>query len=79
MVRFFLIVSIALKKRCLKIFKCINKKTFLDEIGCIVGNDLSRNLFDCWVEAALQEFIPSPSYWRTLATLTTKWIQHVFL
>lgn len=56
-------------------FMKLNK--ILDEIGCLMSNDLSHALFDCWVKAAILEYIPSLSYWRTLSVLSWKWIPHV--
>ncbi|KAH7729802.1 hypothetical protein AAVH_02276 [Aphelenchoides avenae] len=48
-----------------------------EEIGSVMAADLAQTLFELWVQAALHELIPSPSYWKTLSTLCRKWIIQV--
>uniref|UniRef100_A0A914IE06 Ral GTPase-activating protein subunit alpha/beta N-terminal domain-containing protein n=1 Tax=Globodera rostochiensis TaxID=31243 RepID=A0A914IE06_GLORO len=48
-----------------------------ESIGCLMAGDLCHVLFDCWLQAALNELIPSPSYWRTLTALCRRCLHHV--
>lgn len=48
-----------------------------EEIGSVMAADLSQTLFELWVQAAFREYIPSPSYWKTLSSLCRKWIIQV--
>ncbi|VDK57043.1 unnamed protein product, partial [Cylicostephanus goldi] len=44
-----------------------------EEMGMRVGSRVVDTLFDLWFHAVLNEEIPSPTYWRTLAALCRRW------
>ncbi|RCN30017.1 hypothetical protein ANCCAN_24218 [Ancylostoma caninum] len=48
-----------------------------EEMGMRVGSRVVDTLFDLWFHAVLNEEIPSPTYWRTLAALCRRWRHHV--
>ncbi|KAL3123072.1 hypothetical protein niasHT_001272 [Heterodera trifolii] len=48
-----------------------------ESVGCLMAGDLCHALFDCWLQAALNELVPSPSYWRTLSALCWRCLHHV--
>ncbi|VDL75359.1 unnamed protein product [Nippostrongylus brasiliensis] len=48
-----------------------------EEMGMRVGSRVVDTLFDLWFHAVLNEEIPSPTYWRTLALLCRRWRHHV--
>ncbi|PIO73539.1 hypothetical protein TELCIR_04485 [Teladorsagia circumcincta] len=50
---------------------------FPEEMGMRVGSRVVDTLFDLWFHAVLNEEIPSPTYWRTLAALCRRWRHHV--
>ncbi|KIH64575.1 hypothetical protein ANCDUO_05113 [Ancylostoma duodenale] len=47
-----------------------------EEMGMRVGSRVVDTLFDLWFHAVLNEEIPSPTYWRTLAALCRRWRHH---
>uniref|UniRef100_A0A1I7XF76 RALGAPB_N domain-containing protein n=1 Tax=Heterorhabditis bacteriophora TaxID=37862 RepID=A0A1I7XF76_HETBA len=46
-------------------------------MGMRVGSRVVDTLFDLWFRAVLDEEIPSPTYWRTLAVLCRRWRHHL--
>ncbi|CAD5213095.1 unnamed protein product [Bursaphelenchus okinawaensis] len=55
----------------------LSKPCWPDELGSVMAGDLSENLFDCWVVAAIQGRIPTKSYWKMLSINAQQWITHV--
>lgn len=42
-----------------------------------MASELIGTLLNCWITASLQEYIPSPAYWKTFTALARKWVVHV--
>uniref|UniRef100_A0A914PE55 Ral GTPase-activating protein subunit alpha/beta N-terminal domain-containing protein n=1 Tax=Panagrolaimus davidi TaxID=227884 RepID=A0A914PE55_9BILA len=48
-----------------------------DDFYSPVASELIGTLLTCWITASLQEYIPSPAYWKTFTSLARKWVVHV--
>lgn len=49
---------------------------FLDDISTSICVQLGHVLFETWLHACGIGQFPSPSYWKTLRTMTQRWRHH---
>ncbi|GMT14412.1 hypothetical protein PFISCL1PPCAC_5709, partial [Pristionchus fissidentatus] len=47
------------------------------DVSCRIGSCVIDSLLSMWMHAVAEERIPSPSYWRTLTYLSSRWRHHV--